>query len=188
MQTTLESCRRELPVVQAVEASNARPTLERTYLAHALDVRSWIRARISSNLRASLDLDDVAQEVWLRVARSYDRFDPRRGPVRSWVFGIMQHTLCDFLRRSRTAPMSLDEPPELAAAAAPCQGSTERLLEELATFSSADRELVRICAFEGRSTCEAARELAISSAAARKRWSRLRSRLARRTGLAARSG
>ena len=40
--------------------------------------------------------------------------------------------------------MSLDEPPELAAAAAPCQGSTERLLEELATFSSADSVLTTL--------------------------------------------
>ena len=198
MQTTVDSC--GLDRIEACaqgREESTRPTLDRIYLSLAVEVRIWIRARSGSSLRAVLDVDDVAQDVWLRVAQSYSRFDSQRGSFRAWVYRITQHTVFDLMRTLRSAPSSLDDPgawipeaPAVAPLSSTSRGARQDLpecfLAELATLSAADFELLRICGLEGRPTCEAARELALSDSTARKRWLRLRNRLARRTGLAAR--
>ena len=198
MQTTVDSCQRELTdQFTPDEEASARPTLDGIYLSLAVEVRIWIRARAGSSLRTLQDVDDVAQDVWLRVAQSYSRFDSQRGSFRAWVYRITQHTVFDLMRTLRSAPSSLDDPgaripeaPAVEPLPATSRGTRQDLpecfLAELAALSAADRELLRICGLEGRPTCEAARELALSDSTARKRWLRLRNRLARRPGLAAR--
>lgn len=195
MHPTADTLERELGRSDG-ERERTPVALERAYLTFAHEVRVWIRARGGARLRLVFDVDDVDQEVWLRVTQSYSSFDPQRGSLRSWVFGITQHTLFDLLRRQRAAPVSLDDPAdgtldtlafELGSEREVCpnQGLPEPFLKELATLSAADGDLLRICALEGRSTIDAAHELSISASAARKRWLRLRRRLAQRTYLVA---
>jgi len=168
--------------------------LDQAYVELAPEVRAWIKTRSSLRLRTMLEDEDIAQEVWLRVALSFARFDPERGSFRSWIYRITQHTLLDLLRALRATPLRLEEAEAGSSAALECAplgaGASEEsptpLLAELAAMPPEDRRLLWICAVEGRPSTAAARELAISESAARKRWLRLRRRLARRTDLAAR--
>jgi len=44
--------------------------------------------------------EDVAQEAFLSIWRSRDRYQPDRGSVRTWVLGIVHHRAIDALRRN----------------------------------------------------------------------------------------
>jgi RNA polymerase sigma-70 factor (ECF subfamily) len=173
--------------------------LERLYAERAPELAAWVATHLRPSVRARLDLEDVAQEIWTRAALAYPRYDARRSTLRTWLERIARRTLIDLLRAARATPLSFEQatPPIEPAARRPEEAheaqSTElirqeilrRFLDELATLPRDDRELVLICGVDGRPTTEAARELAISGAAARKRWLRLRQRLALRTDLAA---
>jgi len=179
--------------------TNPGTNLERLYAELAPVLARWVRAHLHPCLRARLEQEDIAQEVWTRAARAFPRYDPRRESVRRWLERIARRTLLEFLRTARTAPASLEQaaPGYEPSAARPEEAHEaltaglvrgeilHRLLAELAALPLEDRELVLICGVDGRPTTEAARELAISDAAARKRWLRLRRRLSQRTDLAA---
>lgn len=159
--------------------------LSQAYAELAPEVRAWIHARRGKRLRDAHDEDDVAQEVWLRVARAARRFDPARGSLRAWVHRIAQHALLDHLRQGERAPLGLDALELVHGGSAPdCGADALALLEELVALERVDRRLLWLRAVEGRTSSEAARELALGVEATRKRWWRLRHRLARRTGLA----
>ncbi len=49
--------------------------------------------------------DDVAQEIWLRVAKSLERYDPTRSQPQSWVMLIANRTIVDLNRREKVRPV-----------------------------------------------------------------------------------
>lgn len=59
--------------------------------------------------------EDVLQEVWIKVARAIDTFDPERGTFRAWLFGIAAREAAHVSRREliRSGP-SLDDPGGIA--------------------------------------------------------------------------
>lgn len=79
------------------------------------------RQVLSSNAEA----EDAVQEVYLRLWRTADRYDPRRAKLVTWVMLITRRHLIDRLRRksARPSPGRLDESIGIVAEAAP-SGST----------------------------------------------------------------
>ncbi len=59
------------------------------------------------------ELEDLSQEVFVKVYRSYPRYDPSR-PLRPWLLGIAFRVAADFLRLAYHQRESLQEPPEVA--------------------------------------------------------------------------
>ena len=61
----------------------------------------FIRGIIRAYCRASIDPDDVAQDVWQAViVRLPDyRHDASRGSFKSWLFTVIRHRLSDLMRR-----------------------------------------------------------------------------------------
>lgn len=57
-------------------------------------------------LRGAEDAEDVAQETFVRVFRSLDRYDPAR-PFAAWIFTIAARLSIDQLRRRRLRPVPL---------------------------------------------------------------------------------
>lgn len=57
------------------------------------------------------DAEDVVQEVFLRLWRTADRFDPKRAALVTWVMLLARRHMVDRLRRfrSRVSPSRLDE-------------------------------------------------------------------------------
>ncbi|MBK6939876.1 MAG: sigma-70 family RNA polymerase sigma factor [Planctomycetes bacterium] len=59
--------------------------------------------------RLANDVEDVTQEIFLKVFRTLDRFDPRRG-VRftTWVYAYVKNHCFDLLKKRRLNAISLD--------------------------------------------------------------------------------
>src|ERR687885_1894470 len=61
--------------------------------------------------------EEVVQDVFTRVWRHADSFDPERASFRTWLYGIARNAIIDLKRRSSvrpslaTAPGDLDETP-----------------------------------------------------------------------------
>lgn len=153
---------------------------------------AWTRVRLDG---AGVEPEDVLQEVWLRGAREFARFDPARGPFRAWLFQVTKSTVLDALRnRAARVPAAIGgerrtEFPDVPAPVTTLSRrvardeAMERLLVELEALDVGDRDLVVLCGLEGRTTVDAARVLGIGDEAARKQWQRLRERLGRNTHL-----
>jgi len=57
--------------------------------------------------------EEVVQEIFTRVWRNADGFDPARGSVRTWLYGIARNAVIDVERhRSRRPPLVSFEPAE----------------------------------------------------------------------------
>lgn len=70
---------------------------------HGRSVRQYLRA-----LTGSVELaEDLAQEVFLRVVRHADRYEPRERE-RAWLFRIARTTLVDHRRRTAARPVTAD--------------------------------------------------------------------------------
>ena len=59
------------------------------------------------------DVEDIAQEIFLKVFRHLQSFDPERGvKLTTWVFSIARNHCFDILKRRKATPASLDNCPE----------------------------------------------------------------------------
>ncbi len=82
------------------------------------------------------DAEDAVQEVFIRLWRTADRFDPNRAALVTWVMLITRRFLVDRLRRSRSAlrPAVLDEKRSMVAAGATEVGFSEEQQERMAAL------------------------------------------------------
>ncbi len=55
--------------------------------------------------------EDVAQEAFLAAWEQRDRFDPRRGSFRAWLYAIARNRALNQMRKKR--PLSLAAPPDV---------------------------------------------------------------------------
>ncbi|MFH8366977.1 RNA polymerase sigma factor [Streptomyces sp. NPDC018031] len=137
--------------------------------------------------RAPDAADDLLAEVWLRSYAGRAGYDPARGTVRTWLFGVARNVLAAHWRHRGRAPHpgggeessdpwhAVDQRLD-AAAVAPLIRRT------LAELPSVERELLLLVAWEQLTPTEAAAVVGIPAGTARSRLHRARSRL--RTALA----
>lgn len=71
--------------------SNKPSGLLATALSHGAELKNFLRRRLR---RHSEDLDDVAQEVFMRLLRADDK-RVLRNPI-GYVYGVARHVLADF--------------------------------------------------------------------------------------------
>lgn len=81
----------------AEPAAEAAPTFERVYDEHFAFVWRTLRRQGVDASR----LDDVVQDVFLAVAQRLSSYDPSRGHVRSWLYGITMNIVQNERRRYR---------------------------------------------------------------------------------------
>ena len=147
---------------------------EQIYADHADAIRAYVRRRAPEAL-----VDDIVADVFVVALRRIDDVPRNALP---WLYVVAKNTLANERRKrvelpgcSATGLQHWDpEPtgdPQLAAA--------------FAALSDADREILRLVAWEGLSLRHAARVLECSPVAARVRYHRATSRLAARLGAAA---
>jgi RNA polymerase sigma-70 factor (ECF subfamily) len=97
--------------------------------------------------------EEVVQDVFTRVWRHADSFDPSRASFRTWIYGIARNAIIDLKRRSAvrpsiaTAPGELDEGPgddplERALLTWQVSAALERLTPE-------HRQVIRLAHFQG---------------------------------------
>ncbi|WP_369244310.1 RNA polymerase sigma factor [Streptomyces sp. R41] len=133
--------------------------------------------------RAPGAVDDLLAELWLQAYATRRGFDPARGSVRAWLFGVARNVLSAHWRRVAAARADIpraivdDDPWEavdnrlVAAAVAP------RLRELLAQLPSDERELLLLVAWEQLTPSEAAAVVGVPAATARTRLHRVRNRM-----------
>jgi len=129
-------------------------TFEEAYEAHFDFV--WRSARRLGVPEASTD--DVVQDVFVTVYRRFDEFEGR-SLLRTWIFGILRHTVRDLQRSQRRKPtealsqepLAHDDGPDEAAA----QRQGTRLLHEvLQTLDQDQREIFVLAELEQMSAPE----------------------------------
>lgn len=161
------------------------------YDRFAPSLYAWTRLRLHGGLAASLDPQDVVQEVWLRALRSFESYDATRS-FRAWILGIGKNVLLHGYRKSSYEALHVHDqsPSEHAREVQNFPDSVtsiskrfakddaiQRFLAYVGDLDSEDRMLVLFCGFEEYTCEEAATRLGLSFEATKKRWQRLRGQL-----------
>lgn len=130
---------------------------------------------------------DLTADTFLEALRSYRTFDPTRGPVRAWLFGIARHV---YVRRRRS-DLRKDAAETRAAGRRPLDGelieelleridaqrAARELLGRMGSLPDLEREAVELVDIGGLSPTEAAACLNLSAGTFRVRLARGRARL-----------
>lgn len=66
-----------------VVESKAPETLQEGFTRHFDEIRRFAYGRCGGS-----SVDDIASETFARAAAQWEQFDPRRGSLRAWLFGI----------------------------------------------------------------------------------------------------
>ncbi len=153
-------------------------------------VHQGLRAFIAKRVGSDAEVEDILQEVFVRVHRNLDRLkEPER--LVSWVFQITRHVIIDFYRapgRRRELPVGLadafdghlaDLPADGEASPDPEAGSElSRCLQPmLARLSEEYRQAIRLVELEGLTHQEAADRLGLSLSGMKSRVQRGRRQL-----------
>jgi RNA polymerase sigma-70 factor, ECF subfamily len=134
------------------------------YEEHRDAVRAYVRRRAPESI-----VDDLVADVFVVCLRRIE--DVPRDPL-PWLYGVARKTLANERRKRRDAPLA----PEISHEPEPA--GDPKLAVAFAALSDADREILRLVAWEGLSLREAARVLECKPVAARVRYHRAKSRLA----------
>jgi len=145
--------------------------------------------------------DDVTQEVFLALLRESHQYDPARGALLTYLYGIARKQVLRALERNRTFTQLADEADEDEAAPIRHLISQDNPLLKLTRSEVAAavrqavlalppryREVVVLCDFEEMSYAEAAEALECSVGTISSRLNRARSLLARRLRAGGRVG
>ena len=132
----------------------------------------WAAARMSRELRAACDPEDVAQEVLLAVHRDFERLAPRAAEEFSpWLFAVAENRVRDLVDRVRAAKRSGEPPPQPSQSSpsslAARHEAAERLSAALSTLSEEHRMVLRLRRFEDRPAAEVGRMMGRSDGAVR---------------------
>ncbi len=157
--------------------------------ARAFDqVYAQMRARVFSFLARMTGrrdvADDLAQEVWLRLARSAPRLAPDTR-LTPWLLTVARNLYVSHWRAAKVATalggglLPETPPPGSGPFEVAAQGQTQRQLERaIADLAPTYREILLLCAIEGLAPSDAAAVLEITPEAARQRLARARTMVA----------
>lgn len=137
--------------------------------------------------------EDVTQEVFLTVMREARKFDPRRGPLAAYLYGIARNLVADHLRQTRweSGLARGDEEGEgsgrLKASGDPLTDMTRReageaLRQAILVLPRHYREVVVLCELHEMDCARAAKILGCAVGTVRSRLCRARGLLAKRLG------
>ncbi len=144
--------------------------------------------RFALHMSASAALaEDVTQEVFLTLLRAGHRFDPSRGSLASFLYGIARNLVLRRLDRERTGlRAAAEEAPEEAACPVDLLGdltrreTIEQVRRAVVSLPPVYREVVVLCDLESASYEEAAAALNCPIGTVRSRLSRGRAMLAQK--------
>ena len=79
-------------------------SIEQIYAEYGGKIMGYIRARI----RNTADAEDLCSEVYEKILRKADDFNPEKASLNTWIFTITRNTVIDHFRRSKPTE-ELDE-------------------------------------------------------------------------------
>jgi RNA polymerase sigma factor (sigma-70 family) len=172
--------------VTAVPPSRSAPVateFERIYRANVAVISGFFERRCTE----PQEVADLTSETFEEAIRSYAGFDPRRGTVRAWLFGIARHRYarhCERYTREQALtqrvgvvhPLAEDVREEIEARI-DAQRAARLVLARCADMSELDRSVVELVDLSGLSSVEAAAVLGVKPTTVRVRLFRARARL-----------
>lgn len=103
------------------------------------------------------DVEDIAQETFIRLWRARSNYDSTRVKVTTWLHRIAHNLCIDHLRRQQPEGTAADEPssqgPDTTLETAE---QSQRLQEALMTLGERQRSALVLCHYQGFSNKEAA--------------------------------
>lgn len=110
------------------------------------------------------EAEDAVQEIFVRLWRTADRFDPRRAKLVTWVMLIARRHLIDRLRRSSVRPTASafetdPEGPAERATAAQTEDANARVLQRLAELPDLQRTVIERAYLHGFTLREISEQL-----------------------------
>lgn len=118
-------------------------------------------------LNSRVEAEDAVQEIFIRLWRTADRFDPRRARLITWVMLIARRHLIDRLRRKGARPelLGLESRPDGANVAAaeqtppPASDTSPKLRERLRELPELQREVIERAYLQGFTLREVSEQL-----------------------------
>ena len=151
-----------LAIPLPVAEERARSSFEELYRSSRDDVYAYVAGMLRDRSAA----EDVTAAAFERAYRKRNRYNPRKGSRRAWLFGIARNaTLDELRRRGRQANLATDPEDTSVAAAVDVAEESDTKLEvrrALATLPGRDRELIALKFFAGLSNSEIATALGCS--------------------------
>lgn len=124
--------------------------------------------------------EEIVSETFLRAARAFDHFDPRRAKFSTWAIAIARNCKVDYYRR-RHQTQSLDDVSEANVAYnqfIPSVDGDAALIEKmLATLSDEERELVYLRYYEDLRNVDIAQRLGMNASTVATKLSRALARM-----------
>jgi RNA polymerase sigma factor (sigma-70 family) len=128
--------------------------------------RDDVYAYLASLLHDATAAEEVTAAAFERAYRKRNRFDPRRGEPRAWLFGIARNAALDELRRRGRQAELTAEPADLTSfgTGEGAEHSDRRLAVSAALkrLQPAERELIALKFFAGLANAEIAQVLGVS--------------------------
>jgi RNA polymerase sigma-70 factor (ECF subfamily) len=139
------------------------------------------------------EAEDAVQEVFVRLWRTADRYDPRKAALVTWVMLLTRRHLVDKLRRKRARikPTGLDDTQLAAAGALDAQAISERierdehfaaLMEKIDSLPELQKTVVVRAYLGGQTLRQIGEEMDIPLGTIKSALSRALVRLRERTG------
>lgn len=153
----------------------------RIYDRHFPGIYAYIASRLGPD-----EADDVAAETFIDAFRRRASFDPARGSVRPWLFGIATRLVAQHRRAEARRYRALARVPadtdlggheDRVAARVSAQARREPLLRAVAELSDDDRDVLLLVALGGLSYEEVAAALSIPPGTVGSRLNRARRKI-----------
>lgn len=156
---------------------------ERIYRTNVAPISGFFERRCTE----PQEVADLTSETFEEAIRSFHGFDPRRGTVRAWLFGIARHRYarhCEQRARAHALaervrvvhPLAEDVREEIEARI-DAQRTARQVLARCARMSELDRSVLELVDLSGLSSVEAAAVLDVTPTTVRVRLFRARARL-----------
>jgi len=151
------------------------------YDRYFAEIYRYVAARLGRDVA-----DDIAAETFYAAFRKRDRFDPARGAVRPWLYGIAtnlvgQHRRDESRRYAALARVGADRPAggheNSVAARVTAEGIRPQLAGALAALPDGDRDVLLLVALGGFGYAEIAQALEIPGGTVGSRMNRARKKL-----------
>ena len=143
------------------------PDMETLYTQYSSKVTGYIYTRI----RNRADAEDLCADVFEKVFRKINDFDPARASVSTWIFTITRNTVIDYYRRSKPTEeldenlsdnLEIDESLLNTETLSELAGALRALPEEL-------RDLIVLRYYDGKPLTEVAEIMGLSYGAVKLR-------------------
>lgn len=170
------------PDTEAIMRSRRDPAaFAEIFHRHFAAIHGYVARRLGADAA-----DDIAAEVFLAAFRRRGRFDPARGTVRPWLFGIATRLIGTHRRAEGRRYRALARTPadrfedgheDLVAARVTAGGAGEDLAGALARLPRGDRDVLLLVALADLSYEEVGQALGLKTGTVASRLHRARRRL-----------